>query len=178
MLAGHGIRLRTVRETDLDRMYAFHHDLANRGEFFPVGVASEPAFKSAFHESGFWSSTKGTLLIVDDSDEMLGHIEFFETVNYLDELEISYIIYSREHAGRGLATGAVRLLTGYLFDRMKHNRIRLIIHPENRASKRIAEKCGYTYEGLARGAWFHRGRNHDVEVWSRLRAEHYPSPSE
>ena len=106
--------------------------------------------------------------------ELLGHIEFFETVGYLDELELSYILYSTEHRGRGIATEAVRLLTGYLFDRTKTNRIRLVIHPGNAPSRRVAEKSGYTLEGVARGAWYHRGRNHDVVVWAILRAEHQP----
>ncbi len=65
----------------------------------------------------------------------------------------------------------MNLLVGYLFDRKKVNRLRLIIHPGNTASKRVAEKAGFTLEGLARGAWWHRGQNHDVEVWSLLRAE-------
>jgi [ribosomal protein S5]-alanine N-acetyltransferase len=173
MLKGERISLRTVRQTDLEKMYEFHHDIANRGDFFPIGVASEKVFQSAFHESGFWGETKGMLLIVDDAGEMLGHVEFFETVAYLDELELSYIIYSRENDRRGIATEAVRLMTGYLFDRKKHNRIRLIIHPGNAASKRVAEKCGYKLEGTARGAWFHRGRNHDVEIYALLREEHY-----
>jgi RimJ/RimL family protein N-acetyltransferase len=91
----------------------------------------------------------------------------------LDELELSYHIYSSDHAGKGIATEAVKLLTGYLFDRLKYNRIRLIIHPDNAASKRVAEKCGYKFEGTARGAWFHKGRNHDVDVFALLRDEYY-----
>jgi RimJ/RimL family protein N-acetyltransferase len=165
-----------VRETDLDRLYEFHQDIANRGEYFPIGVVSEPAFKRAFHETGFWQDKEGMLLIVSDTDEILGHIEFFITVAYLDELELSYHIYSQEHHGKGIATDAVKLMTGYLFDRKKNNRIRLIIHPDNLASKRIAEKCGYRFEGVARGAWFHEGRSKDVEVHAILRADHYQSP--
>jgi [ribosomal protein S5]-alanine N-acetyltransferase len=173
LLEGGTIRLRLVRDTDLAEMYAFHHDISNRGDYFPVGVRSWPTFQAAYHESGFWSEKSGMLIISNAEGATLGHIEFFETVNYLDEIELSYILYSRAHDGRGIATEAVNLLSGYLFDRKKINRIRLIIHPDNRASKRVAEKTGYTFEGLARGAWFHRGRNHDVEVWSLLRDEHY-----
>jgi RimJ/RimL family protein N-acetyltransferase len=113
------------------------------------------------------------LLIVNDSDEILGHIEFYQTVAYLDELELSYQLYSPEYQGRGIASDAVKLMTRYLFDRKKFNRIRLIIHPDNVASKRVAAKCGYQYEGVARGAWFHRGRSHDVEVYARLRSDEY-----
>lgn len=172
MLKGQNIRLRTVRESDLDRLYEFHHDIENRGEFFPRGVVAQPVFKRNFQETGFWEKTEGMLVIVTGEDDIVGHIEFFQTVAYLDELELSYHIYSEQHRGRGYATEAVALMSGYLFDRMKHNRIRLIIHPDNQASRRVAEKCGFTYEGVARGAWFNRGRSHDVAVYGLVREDY------
>jgi RimJ/RimL family protein N-acetyltransferase len=171
MLKGEIIHLRLVREGDLDRLYQFHLDISNRGDYFPIGVQPEPAFKGAFQETGFWGDKEGLLLIVNEQDEILGHIEFYQTVAYLDELELSYQLYSTEHQGQGITTDAVKLMTRYLFDRKKFNRIRLIIHPDNAASKRVAEKCGYQFEGISRGAWFHRGRNHDVEVYARLRGD-------
>ena len=130
-----------------------------------------PAFKKSYQDTGFWEEKEGTLVIVDEADRLLGHVEYFHTVNYLDEIELGYILYSRDSDGRGIATQAVNLLVGYLFDRKKVNRLRLIIHPGNAASRRVAEKAGFTLEGLARGAWWHRGQNHDVEVWSLLRSE-------
>jgi [ribosomal protein S5]-alanine N-acetyltransferase len=45
------------------------------------------------------------------------------------------------------------------------------IHPGNVASKRVAQNCGFTFEGMMRGCWFHRGEYHDLEVWSILRDE-------
>ncbi len=110
--------------------------------------------------------------MVDDSNDIVGHIEFFQTVSYLDELELSYHVYFDEHTGKGIATEAVKLMTGYRFDRLKHNRIRLIIHPENAPSKSVAEKCGYKYEATNRGAWFHCGHHQDVEVYAFLRDEY------
>lgn len=173
MLKGEKIELRPVRESDLDRLYDFHQDIANRGSYFPIGVLPEPVFQRRFQETGFWEEDNGMLLIVSHDDEIIGHIEFFQTVPYLDELELSYHIYANEHQGKGIATEAVQLTTGYLFDRRKENRIRLIIHPDNTGSKRVAEKSEYKYEGIARGAWFHRGRSQDVEVHALLRDEHY-----
>lgn len=171
MLTGKTIRLRLVREDDLVALSRFDEDIANRGEFFPTGVTSLPVLQHRWAESGLWSKDEGMLVIVDDDDDLLGHIEFYATVGYLDELELSYILYAGEQRGRGVATEAVVLLTGYLFRGKKVNRIRLIIHPDNAASRRVAEKAGYTLEGVARGAFFNQGRNHDVEVWSILRAE-------
>ena len=173
MLEGETVRLRLVREDDLPALQAFDEDISNRGDFYPVGVVPLPTLVARFGESGLWRPDEGLLVITDLLDrEILGHIEFFATVPYLDELELSYILYSAERRGRGIVTEAVRLLTAYLFDRTKGNRIRLVIHPDNAASRRVAEKAGYTLEGVARGAWYHRGRNHDVEVWAILRVEH------
>ena len=171
MLEGKQITLRLVRDDDLAAMHAAHEDISNRGDFYPTGVQSLPAFRKEYEDTGFWTAKEGTLVIAAKDGEMLGHIEYFETVSYLDEIELSYILYSRASDGRGVVTEAVGLLAGYLFDRTKVNRLRLVIHPGNAASKRIAEKTGFTFEGIARGAWWNRGANHDVEVWSLLRAD-------
>jgi RimJ/RimL family protein N-acetyltransferase len=58
-----------------------------------------------------------------------------------------------------------------LFTIKKINRLELKIMPANTPSKRVAEKCGYKFEGVARGAMFHRGIYQDLEVYSILRQE-------
>lgn len=168
MLSGKSITLRPVHASDLEMLYDFHTDIQNRGEYFPRGILSEPAFQKQFHEDGFWGKDDGMLLIINASDEILGHIEFFKTVNYLDEYELSYQIYSPEHRGKGAATEAVILLVRYLFESKRVNRIRLVIHPDNLASRRLAEKCGFQHEGTARGAWYNKGKHHDVVIYSIL----------
>lgn len=168
MLHGKSIRLRPVRETDLDQLYTFHLDIDNRGDYFPRGVLAELAFQKQFHETGFWSKDDGMLVILTLKDEILGHIEFFKTVNYLDEYELSYHVYATEHRGKGIATEAVNLLVRYLFETKRVNRIRLVIHPNNLASRRLAEKCGFQHEGTARGAWYNKGKHQDVEIYAIL----------
>ena len=108
------------------------------------------------------------LVIVSTKDEILGHIEFFKTVNYLDEYELSYQVYAAEQRGKGAASEAVNLLVRYLFETKRVNRIRLVIHPGNLASRRLAEKCGFRHEGTARGAWYNKGRHQDVEIYAIL----------
>jgi [ribosomal protein S5]-alanine N-acetyltransferase len=172
MLKGEKIGLRTVREADLERLYEVHEDIGNRGAYYPWGVMSEATFRQKFQETGFWKQDSGTLLMVTAEGAIVGEIQFFPTVSYLDELELAYLIYADEQRGAGYTTEALRLMAGYLFDTKRHNRLRLIIHPENRASQRVAEKCGFRLEGTARGAWFHRGRHHDVLVYALLREEY------
>jgi ribosomal-protein-alanine N-acetyltransferase len=168
------IELRPVRESDLDAMYAAHVNIADRGEYFPLGVQSEPAFRRAFAENGFWEREEGTMLIVTPEGEMAGHIEFFKPVAYWDAFELSYQLYGERFAGRGYTTEAVQLLVDHLFATKKQHRIHLVIVPENTASRRVAEKCGFVLEGTVRGAFFNHGRNHDVLLYSLLRTDPRP----
>jgi [ribosomal protein S5]-alanine N-acetyltransferase len=173
VLNGKRVTLRTVRQADLDEMYAAHENIANRGAFFPLGVQSEPAFRRSFDETGFWQKEEGTLLIAN-GDEICGHIEFFKPVSYWDAFELSYQLYDDRFAGRGFVTEAVQLLTDYLFGAKKQNRIHLVIAPDNAASRRIAEKCGFQLEGTVRGAFFNGGRSQDVLLYGLVREDPRP----
>ena len=177
MLKGRTITLRPVLEADLDQFYDNYLQIENRGDYYPRSVMSQIALKKRFSESGFWEKDEGTLLICDETGQMIGYIEFFKTVNYLDEYEIGYLIFRPEHRGKGATTEAVDLLVRYLFDTKRMNRLRLIIHPDNAASRRVAEKCGFRHEGTARGAWFNKGKHHDVEVYAILREDAQGRPS-
>jgi len=174
MLKGRLITLRPVREADLDALYEAHTDIASRGGFFPLGVMSESAFRREFAEKGLWQQEQGTLLIRTPEDEMAGHVEFFKPVGYWDAFELSYQLYGDRFAGKGYTTEAVQLLVDYLFATKKQGRIQLVIVPENSASRRIAEKCGFTLEGTVRGAFFNDGRNQDVLLYGLLRTDPRP----
>lgn len=174
MLHGTRITLRQIRSTDLDALYAAHADIRSRGAYFPLGVQSEPAFKKTFNEGGFWQREEGYLIIETGEGEMAGHIEFFRPVAYWDCWELSYQLYDAKFAGRGYTSEAVQLMVEYLFGAKKPDRIQLVIVPENLASRRIAEKCGFTLEGTARGAFFNGGRSQDVQLYSLLRGDPRP----
>lgn len=174
MLKGRLIELRPMRETDLDDLYAAHVNIAARGDYFPLGVQSEPSFRRDFSEHGFWEREQGMLVIVSADDGLVGHIEFFKPVSYWDAFELSYQLYDDRFAGHGYTTEAVQLLVDYLFATKKQHRIHLVIVPGNAPSRRIAEKCGFVLEGTARGAFFNGGRNHDVLLYSLLRDDPRP----
>jgi RimJ/RimL family protein N-acetyltransferase len=168
MLKGKSIILRPAQETDLDELYTYHCDIDNRGDYYPRGVLAEPAFRKRFQETGFWSKDDGMLVITSSNDEILGQIEFFKTVYHLDEYELGYQLYAPEHRGKGIMTESVNLLVRYLFETKQVNRLRLVIHPDNSASRRLADKCGFKHEGTARGAWYHKGTHQDVEIYAIL----------
>jgi len=170
VLRGDVIELRIVRERDLGTLYELMSNIDARGSYFPLGVQSEPAFRAAFNKNGFWDVDEGMLLMVKDG-QIVGEIEYFPITHYLQGYELSYQLFGTQHAGHGYTSESVNLLVDYLFGRKRVNRMQLNIHPGNGASKRVAEKCGFTSEGLMRGCWFHQGKYHDLEIWSLLRDE-------
>lgn len=70
--------------------------------------------------------------------------------------------------GRGVATAALRELTTWAFTELGMVRLELLIDVDNPGSKRVAEHCGYTREGVLRSVYVKPGRRADTEIWSRL----------
>src|SRR5262245_39862477 len=56
-----------------------------------------------------------------------------------------------EARGRGAATVAVQLIARWAFDELGVQRLELTTAPENVASRRVAERAGFTREGVLRG---------------------------
>ena len=73
--------------------------------------------------------------------------------------------------GRGYVTRAVTAMLDWaLLDRGLH-RAEWHCVPENAASRRLAERLGFTLEGTLRESWEHDGRLWDTEVWAVLAPE-------
>ncbi len=52
--------------------------------------------------------------------------------------------------GKGIATDAVRAMTGYGFETLDLTRVFAVPFANSSASKRVLEKCGYVQEGIMR----------------------------
>jgi ribosomal-protein-alanine N-acetyltransferase len=65
----------------------------------------------------------------------------------LKEVEIAYMI-ARSHWGRGLATEAAVAIRDHGFDALGIDRLVSIIHRDNLASRRVAEKAGLRRERM------------------------------
>ena len=70
--------------------------------------------------------------------------------------------------GRGAATRAVRLLARWAFDALDVVRLELTCGPDNVASQRVAERCGFTREGLMRAHLPFKGGRRDTVLYSLL----------
>ncbi|MBI3630843.1 MAG: GNAT family N-acetyltransferase [Candidatus Sungbacteria bacterium] len=55
-----------------------------------------------------------------------------------------------DYWGKNIATDAVLLMRDFLFERYSAIRAQAVVEPDNTASMRVLEKCGYIREGMLR----------------------------
>lgn len=85
------------------------------------------------------------------------------------EVELGYAV-SPWARGRGTATETLRELTRWAFAEGMQ-RVTALISVDNPASSRVAEKVGYTFEGVLRSVHHVDGRRGDLQSWSILPGE-------
>ncbi|MEO7352541.1 MAG: GNAT family N-acetyltransferase [Marmoricola sp.] len=85
-------------------------------------------------------------------------------------VELGYIVDAAQR-GRGVATATLLGLTHWAFAELDPVRVELLISEANAASKAVARRCGYTYEGTLRSKFMKAGVWEDTTVWSRLAGE-------
>jgi RimJ/RimL family protein N-acetyltransferase len=95
----------------------------------------------AFLRYGYWAVEE------KDSGAFVGEIGFADFKREIEPTldgmpEIGWVLASSAH-GKGYATEAVRAAVAWGDEQFGDGRTCCIIHPENTASVRVAEKCGY-----------------------------------
>jgi ribosomal-protein-serine acetyltransferase len=106
----------------------------------------------------------------DDPGRHMGNISFW-TVSKLGKIaEVGYWVRSSA-TSRGICTEAVELLLGEVFESLGYHKIVLRIAVGNDASDRVAEKLGFTREGVLREELLIRGNWVDHTLWSLLDRE-------
>ncbi len=108
----------------------------------------------------------------------LGHIGVNDIDDLLRTARVGYWVLP-EARGRGVATRALRLAARHAFAELGLYRLELGHALGHGASCRIAERCGFGYEGTLRGAMFEAGRHdafRDVHLHGRLATDPEPAP--
>jgi RimJ/RimL family protein N-acetyltransferase len=114
---------------------------------------------------------EGLHLIVADAetDELLGSIGIQEVRRAESRCDLGYWL-ARPARGRGVMTRAVRLLSRWVFDNLPIERIQITVQPDNEASRAVAERAGYSFEGILRSYIEIKGTARDAAMYSLLRA--------
>lgn len=81
-----------------------------------------------------------------------------------------YWVRSRS-TGRGVATRAVRMLSGFALHETGLQRVEIVVAVGNEASKRVAEKAGAHLEGVLRQRLRDGERNRDAYMFSLIKSD-------
>jgi len=82
--------------------------------------------------------------------------------------EIGYFV-DETHWGKSIAPKAVKLLENIAFQTFRLRRLEILTHPDNKASERVAIKCGYHKEGTLRKVIEHSKGFWDAHIYAKVR---------
>ena len=179
-LADDAVRLEPITAADARDMDALAQDPLVR-RFTPVPNDPPPGYGetwAARYVEGWRVGVPAGFVIRDArTGAFLGAAMYVRIDRGAQEGEAGYLL-APAGRGRGVASRALRLLTRWGFDELDLERIELRIDAANRASERVAERCGYSRDGVLRSVAF-KGARIDLGVWSRLRSDpgRPPTPS-
>lgn len=107
-----------------------------------------------------------------ETGKMIGTVGFGNMEKRHFTGEIAYAL-SRDFWGEGYTTEAVREVIRIGFEELDLIRIAARCIPENKASARVMQKVGMTYEGTLRKVAFIKEKNRDLKTYSILHEEYF-----
>ena len=110
-------------------------------------------------------------VIEKESGECIGQIAYFLVDSKNHFAEIEYCI-GAEFQCRGYATEATKAVIAFGFDRINLHKVQICTKTINKPSRRVIEKCGFTYEGTLRDYFFMNGEYVGRHYFSILREEY------
>ncbi|RNL59972.1 N-acetyltransferase [Nocardioides marmoriginsengisoli] len=143
---------RTLRDPDVLR-------------FTGTPVPTPPDWITTWRTGFAADETRENFAIVQ-GDEFVGYAVAFGMDREAAEVELGYAVapWARGH---GVAADALRLLSDWALEQGML-RLSLLISVENPASQRVAEKAGYSFEGVLRSLHHRNGDRVDMQSWSLL----------
>jgi ribosomal-protein-alanine N-acetyltransferase len=167
------LRLRSLRETDLDDLYEYAND-------------------PAVYEHGMWQPYESRAACADDlerllqkqdagqlwwwaleckaDNKMIGRCELARVVPSVARAEIGYAL-NQNYWGRGYMSEAMRSVLQYSFETMGLNRIAAEVLTDNEVSIHLLEKMGFVREGTLRQETKIRGYLEDLHTYALLKSE-------
>jgi RimJ/RimL family protein N-acetyltransferase len=162
MLTGAVVRLRPVRDEDLDWLVTECGKPSAFGEFEPFVLESSERMRELYDENGLLSPEHTRLVVEDRAARRIG-------VASIDNLDlqsrvarISATILDPHERGKGLGTDAHRVLVSYLFRHRGLHRIECFVGAGNIAARAVLKSLGFVEEGTLRSRVFAHGQRHDV----------------
>jgi [ribosomal protein S5]-alanine N-acetyltransferase len=172
-LADRVVLLRPWREADVPaQLRAFSDPFFQRfSDWAPETEAEALAYLSGLEHARLRGDQIELALVEPHDNNMVLGGGSLNNVNF-EQGRAAIGYWLAPHArGRGVATHAVRLIAGWAFQDLQVVRLELTCGPDNLASQRVAERCGFTREGVLRSHIPFKGTRRDTVVFSLLPGE-------
>jgi RimJ/RimL family protein N-acetyltransferase len=124
----------------------------------------------AGYEQGWRDGARAGFAVVGDGGQFLGMVGLIRIDWEQLEAEIGYVIAPAAR-GRGVARRAIGLVSWWGLGELGLARIEAVIDVQNEASLKVAERAGYTREGVRRSTHFKDGQRADMAIYSLLPAD-------
>ena len=109
-------------------------------------------------------------VVCKEDGHMIGTCGFTSFNCPADSGEIGYVL-NPDYQGQGLATEAVRRVLRFGFEELELHRIYARIMDGNKASERVAEKCGMRHEATLKSSLLVKGEYRTIKIYAILREE-------
>ncbi|MDD7806056.1 MAG: GNAT family protein [Endozoicomonas sp. (ex Botrylloides leachii)] len=172
MIKGKNINLRHIRREEIDLFYNYINEIKQSSLFLNTKIMTPFFLEKEYEQNGLISDDNEIFCITDKENNLIGMINHMKVVSYSSMREVGYSVFKPELRNKGIATEALSLITQYLFESTAIYRIQACMAVANTASEKVIKKCGFTFEGVMRGALFVRGEYLDAAVYSMLRNEY------
>ena len=155
-LAGARVRLRAVRPADDADLLAVFGD-ADHLRYWSHGPLGDLGAARRYRE-GIEAGTRDRTFFqwavtVPPDDRLVGTVTLGSWDRGNRRAEVGFILRP-DHAGRGLASDAVRTVLRFGVAHMALHRVEADVDPDNAGSVRLLERLGFRLEGRLRDRWF------------------------
>lgn len=100
-------------------------------------------------------------------ETLIGTVGCFWISKPARSMELAYAL-AEEHWGKGLVAEAAKVTMEHCFKEYSLKRIQARCKVENKASARVMEKVGMSYEGTLKSSIFHRNQFSDVHYYAKV----------
>lgn len=108
---------------------------------------------------------------IEIDGKIIGNVSCVELDDHHELCEIGYCI-GYDFWGKGIVSEAVKAVTDYLINEIGFNRLEIKHAVKNPASGKVAQKCGYKYEGTKRHSFKTLdGEFLDISYYSILKSD-------
>lgn len=114
---------------------------------------------------------KGCTFLILQGGEYMGKCALHSISKQNNSASVSLGI-KEKYRGQGYGTQAVKFLEKMAFSKLKLNRLEYGCYSNNEPSRKLAEKCGFTYEGTLRQAKKVGTKYHDRWIFSKLKSDY------